>query len=160
VSFAFLFGSRSLTRLSRDHWKVWKNGAGVTATIRRHLIQNHSEIYNKVSKIANLKHASSDSHTNPSSTKEPFTVEGWLSRLMKRVVVDDQVQFYFLFALSLANRYFHSPSMLLTVKNFGNLLYMVVIMCLKVTSLTEQNLLKRYSQNTNLSVKSYLMIYR
>lgn len=149
-----------LTSLNRDHWKVWKNGAGVTGTIRRHLTQNHLEIYNKVSKIANLKHSTDNPTTSTDTTKEPFTIERWLSRLMKWVVVDDQVLFKSLFGFSSTEIYYCSPSMLLTAKNFGNSRYMVARMFPKATSLIEQNSSTRSSKGTNLSVKSYSTTYR
>lgn len=66
---------------------------GVVTTIRKHLKGAHSEEYERVCKLLNLKH--SDKHinstTNESARDEPFNLREWLSRLVKWIVVDDQV---------------------------------------------------------------------
>jgi hypothetical protein len=76
-----------------SEWKCWKNVDGVVTTIRKHLKGAHSEEYECVCKLFNLKH--SDKHiistTDESAGNEPFNFREWLMRLVKWIVVDDQV---------------------------------------------------------------------
>lgn len=72
-------------------WKTWANCSGVTGTVRTHLKEDlhHCPIYNIITKQLNLKHADDPNPVNKASA-EPFTVEEWLNRLVRWVVVDDQ----------------------------------------------------------------------
>lgn len=79
-----------------SEWKCWKNADGVVTTIRRHLKGTHSEEYERVCKLFNLKHSDkpTDTMMDKSAASELFNLEEWLRRLVKWIVVDDQVQYF------------------------------------------------------------------
>jgi hypothetical protein len=73
-------------------WKCWKNADGIVTMIRKHLKGTHSEEYKHVCNLLKLKHADKPTDSMPNkSTSEPFNLEEWLRRLVKWIVVDDQV---------------------------------------------------------------------
>ena len=72
-----------------SEWKCWKNADGIVTTIRKHLKGAHSEEYERVCKLFNLKHSGkpTDTMTNKSATSELFNLDEWLRRLVKWIVV-------------------------------------------------------------------------
>ncbi|RPD56068.1 hypothetical protein L227DRAFT_285464 [Lentinus tigrinus ALCF2SS1-6] len=87
-------------------WKTYKNtkGGGITSTFRKHLRNNHSAVYQEVCRMllsqGKLKCSTATaatSESNSSQTRddvrphEKFTHEGFLLRLMRWIVADDQV---------------------------------------------------------------------
>jgi len=91
------------TLRDRDEWTAWKCCEGQTTNIRTHLRENHWKVYREVVVKEKLKYwdeiAQMTGPTALSAPKEcePFTLEGFFERLVKWVVVDDQVSFTFFF---------------------------------------------------------------
>jgi hypothetical protein len=80
--------------LSRG-WNTWQNVDGFTRTFRLHLQHTHLEEYERVVRTLRLKHYEEleDSTEAAVSTSDgPFHVDEWVRRLIKWVVVDDQVR--------------------------------------------------------------------
>ncbi len=89
------------TQLAR--WKTYKNTkkGGITSTFRAHLKNKHGPLYEQVCRMlyaqGKLKAStvtgasSSDAPQNFERTREKFTQEGFLLRLMRWIVADDQV---------------------------------------------------------------------
>jgi hypothetical protein len=81
--------------VSYREWKTWKNADGFTTTFRNHLRLVHLEEYERVTRALNLKHSNEleDNVETPTTTRsESFRVEEWVKRLIKWIVVDDQVR--------------------------------------------------------------------
>ncbi|KAK6996343.1 ribonuclease H-like domain-containing protein [Favolaschia claudopus] len=71
-----------------SRWHVWKNASGgVTSNIRRHLQDVHGDVYYPVVKRLGLKHSDDDTK---SKADEKFSLEGWIDRLIRWIVADDQ----------------------------------------------------------------------
>ncbi|PPQ86446.1 hypothetical protein CVT24_010134 [Panaeolus cyanescens] len=70
-------------------WKTWKNTDGITTTIRKHLLQNHGEIYSKVLEVLGIPSPSSSSVDQVTRDSEPFSVQKWISLMLDWIVVDD-----------------------------------------------------------------------
>ncbi|KAJ7243490.1 hypothetical protein C8J57DRAFT_1243435 [Mycena rebaudengoi] len=69
-------------------WKVWKNTpGGLSSNLRTHLIAHHGPIYYPTCRRLGLKHAA---ERQIAKEQEPFTLEGWIDRLLRWIVVDDQ----------------------------------------------------------------------
>lgn len=81
-------------------WRAWLNRNGQTENIRDHLIDAHWDTFREtvlVEKLKGWENIASGALTGPGGSKtstasrEPFSVEGFYERLVKWVVVDDQV---------------------------------------------------------------------
>ncbi|KAK7039983.1 hypothetical protein R3P38DRAFT_3469516 [Favolaschia claudopus] len=67
-------------------WQVWQNAqGGVTSNIRRHLEEEHADIYKPTVSRLNLKHASASG-----GSSEPYSKDAWVDRLVRWIVADDQ----------------------------------------------------------------------
>lgn len=62
--------------------------------MRKHLQEKHGSIYFPTVKRLGLKHASD--HTPREQNNEPFTLEAWIDKLIRWLVVDDQVNSFLL----------------------------------------------------------------
>jgi hypothetical protein len=75
---------------------VYKNTDGITTTLRTHLKQHHSEEYEKVISLLELKHSGDLDHpTVPTapSHQGPFELDEWIRLLIRWIVTDNQVRF-------------------------------------------------------------------
>lgn len=75
-------------------WTPLKVNRGLSSTARRHVAKTHKreyEITRRVLGCPALRSAASS--TVQCHNKEPFTEEGFMSRLIRWIVVDDQVGF-------------------------------------------------------------------
>lgn len=76
-------------------WKTWRNGDGMTATIRAHLKKYHQKEWESAVVGQQLKAwEECAGMAGPAPTRqhrEPFTLKGFHHRLVKWIVVDDQV---------------------------------------------------------------------
>lgn len=77
-------------------WQTWKNSDGMTTTIRAHLQKFHQKEWQDVVVGKQLKAWEEQaSMTGPAPTRqhrEPFTLRGFHDRLVRWIVVDDQVR--------------------------------------------------------------------
>ena len=74
------------------HWhKPWKNGDGITTTLRRHFETKHGQDYLD---IVNRLQLRPDLHslTARENNDEPFILDRWIELLADWIVVDDQVR--------------------------------------------------------------------
>ncbi|KAK7000830.1 ribonuclease H-like domain-containing protein [Favolaschia claudopus] len=70
-------------------WQIWQNAqGGVTSNIRRHLEDEHADIYKPAISRLNLKHGSAYS-----GAPEPYSKDAWVDRLIRWIVADDQVAY-------------------------------------------------------------------
>lgn len=80
---------------------MYKNTDGITTTLRTHLKQHHSEVYEKVVSVLKLKHSDDLDHptvpTTPSD-QGPFELDEWIGLMIRWIVTDDQVRFGFISA--------------------------------------------------------------
>jgi hypothetical protein len=75
----------------RRHWhKPWKNGDGITTTLRRHLETKHSQDYLDIVDRLRLR-SGLHNLTTPENDDEPFSLDRWVELLADWIVVDDQV---------------------------------------------------------------------
>jgi hypothetical protein len=77
-------------------WHVWKNTSGQTDAQRTHLINCHPEVYYRTVKEKGLKQARSRLGTgnatlSSTNVNDVFSMEGFLDRLIRWIVADDQV---------------------------------------------------------------------
>jgi len=75
-------------------WRVWKNGGGITTTIRNHLkSEDHKDDWAKICKAEGLKNFDNSSGGLDAAPedKEPFSLERFRELLIKFIVSDDQV---------------------------------------------------------------------
>jgi hypothetical protein len=89
------------------HWhKPWKNGDGITTTLRRHFEIKHGQDYLDVVDKLQLR---PDLHnlTVPEDDGEPFLLDRWIELLADWIVVDDQVR-ALLYFKALSRHYFCS----------------------------------------------------
>ncbi len=115
-----------------DRWKTYKNtkGGGITSTLRKHLKNKHGTLYEQVCRMlvsqgklkpsaaaATTSNSESQTHAN-ARPRDKFTHEGFLLRLMRWIVADDQVRLPLLaFGILLSSPYI-SPSMSSSVRSF------------------------------------------
>jgi hypothetical protein len=74
-------------------WRTWKNGDSFTGTFRTHLKACHLDEYESIVRLLKLKHAAELDNLDGSPLVDngPFQLKEWIRRLIKWVVVDDQV---------------------------------------------------------------------
>ncbi|KAF5375571.1 hypothetical protein D9615_009215 [Tricholomella constricta] len=89
-------------RLCKDsNWHAWKCVEGQTASIRDHLHMKHWKVYRELVVAEKLKgweetarlgpdYRPNGSETHNTADREPFTLQGFYSRLAKWIAVDDQ----------------------------------------------------------------------
>lgn len=98
--------SNSSVVYSENWQKPWTNGGGgIASTVRTHLQKHHDPEWSRLVTKNKLKGWDSPKATGPGSSrigsdgtqhdsaKTPFTVEGFLERLVRWIVVDDQVSY-------------------------------------------------------------------
>ena len=77
-----------------SEWKVWKNSDGMNNTLRTHLRTHHFDIWSRICKAEHLKATTADTVTArrlPSDSCAEFTMNGFIERLIRWIVADDQV---------------------------------------------------------------------
>ena len=70
-------------------WQVWKNCDGVVTTLRTHLKKKHEDIYEGYRRTGTLETALRQ-HMG-AHIDEPFHLDGLLERILRWMVIDDQV---------------------------------------------------------------------
>ena len=106
-------------------WQIWKNGDGMTATIRAHLHKYHQKEWQDTVISKQLKawdeQAGMAGPTPTRRHREPFTLKGFHYRLVKWIVANDQVRDVSLFQspIGLIFNTTHSRSMLSIVLIFA-----------------------------------------
>ena len=71
----------------RDWHKPWKNGDGITTTLRRHFEAKHSQDYLDIVNRLRLQ-----PDLAPEDDGELFLLDRWIELLADWIVVDDQVR--------------------------------------------------------------------
>lgn len=89
--------------LSGRDWHAWKNINGQTENMRKHLHEVHWPVYRELVISNKLKGWEAVAQgevpevaggsRRPEPAREPFSLEGFYSRLLKWVSVDDQAGF-------------------------------------------------------------------
>ncbi|KAG9018943.1 hypothetical protein FRB90_008137, partial [Tulasnella sp. 427] len=86
-------GCKLCSSLETPAWRTWKKTRGITSTIRRHLANKHSREYSTVRTVMGMPSLQAALQTASSAQepeKEPFTMDGFIQRLLRWIVVDDQ----------------------------------------------------------------------
>jgi len=74
----------------RNWHKPWRNGDGITTTLRRHFEKIHGQDYLDIVRQLRLR-PDSDSKTPLEDGLEPFLLDQWIELLADWIAVDDQV---------------------------------------------------------------------
>ena len=77
--------------------KVWQNTIGQTACVRKHLRDDHEGMWREIVISQTLKgwRDPYNQTRNGKKPREPFSLTGFNERLLKWIVVDDQVRRYY-----------------------------------------------------------------
>ncbi|OJT06830.1 hypothetical protein TRAPUB_2306, partial [Trametes pubescens] len=72
-------------------WQTWTNNAGVTSTVRRHLVKEHTQLYHTTVALLGLKpHVHPPASMPDAVEKQPFSVQGFERKVVRWAAVDDQ----------------------------------------------------------------------
>ena len=82
----------------QDKWQAYKNCDGVVTTLRTHMMNKHNDEYEGYLRT-DAWEAALRQHKG-GHTKESFCLAGFFERLIRWMVIDDQVSIMFIFSLS------------------------------------------------------------
>lgn len=88
-------GCKLCSSLKKPLWRVFTVNRGLSSTFRRHLLQDHARVYQATRNAMGLPSVraavkAATVTNDEQAEKEPFTMDGFIERLIRWIIVDDQ----------------------------------------------------------------------
>lgn len=142
--------------LEDKHWTSYQNSesGGIVTNLCRHLLNKHLLEYNGNLKVLELEYEKREGKRRADSSVPPFSWEGFNERLMKLVVVDDEVH---LFVYEVINTALTRYSRLIWLKHWSSSIsshsQVKVLELLLRKSPVQRRCLKLLQEDTNSNMK-------